>query len=120
MRYSKQISTGLMIESQSGGNPDNPLHLSTMVDNAVNGGLLESDVEVGYCTDEEHQDMIGAKDVANDIANPLQKWVRDITATDSSCPRWFEDYVTENSVALAPGKSKESYDAKVALRGEKP
>ena len=61
MRYSKQISTGLLIESQSGGNPDNPLHLSTMVDNAVNGGLLESDVEVGYCTDEEHDVMLKAK-----------------------------------------------------------
>ncbi len=120
MRYSKQISTGLLIESQSGGNPDNPLHLSTMVDNAVNGGLLESDVEVGYCTDEEHQDMLDAKEVANDIANPMQKWVKDITATDSSCPRWFEDYVTENNVTLATGRAKDSYDAKVALRAGRP
>ena len=48
------------------------------------------------------------------------KWVQDMQETDSTCPRWFEDYVTENSVALAPGKSKESYDAKVLLRSNKP
>ena len=47
-------------------------------------------------------------------------WMKDMQATDSTCPRWFEDYVTENSVALAPGKSKESYDAKVSLRSNKP
>ena len=64
MRYSKQISTGLIIESQSGGNPDNPLHLSTMVDNAVGGGIAEADVEVGYCTDDEHQVMMDAKQPA--------------------------------------------------------
>lgn len=54
------------------------------------------------------------------LPTDLELWIQDMQATDSSCPRWFEDYVTENSVALAPGKSKESYDAKVALRGEKP
>ena len=48
MRYSKQKSTGLIIESQSGGNPANPLHLSTMVANAVSMGISESDIEVGY------------------------------------------------------------------------
>ena len=53
-------------------------------------------------------------------AKPMNAWMQDIQATDSSCPRWFEDYVTENSVALAPGKSKDSYDAKVQLRSEKP
>ena len=64
MRYSKQISTGLMIESQSGGNPDNPLHLSTMVANAVGGGIAEADVEVGYCTEAEHDEMLKAKQPA--------------------------------------------------------
>ena len=52
MRYSKQKSTGLIIESQSGGDPANPLHLSTMVANAVGMGISESDVEVGYADDE--------------------------------------------------------------------
>jgi len=52
MRYSKKISTGLLIETQSGGDPDNPLHLSTMKDNAINNGISASDVEVGYADDE--------------------------------------------------------------------
>jgi hypothetical protein len=64
MRYSKQISTGLIIESQSGGDPDNPLHLSTMVDNAVGGGIAKADVEVGYCTEAEHDEMLKAKQPA--------------------------------------------------------
>ena len=54
------------------------------------------------------------------VDKPLKDWKASMQSTDSTCPRWFEDYVTENSVALAPGKSKESYDAKVALRGQKP
>jgi hypothetical protein len=51
MRYAKQISTGMVIESQSGGNPDNPLHLSSMTENAVSAGYDETDVEVGYAED---------------------------------------------------------------------
>ena len=53
-----------MVESQSGGDSANPLHLSTMVDNAVNGGIDESDIEVGYCTDDEHKVMMDAKQPA--------------------------------------------------------
>ena len=54
------------------------------------------------------------------LPTALDLWIQDMAKTDQSCPRWFEDYITENSVTLAPGKSKESYDAKVALRGQKP
>ena len=120
MRYSKKISTGLIIESQSGGNPSKPEHLQTLMDNAVNSGIPANDVEVGYCTDVEHKALLDAKDVANDLANPLGVWERNMSATDSTIPRWFEDYVTENSVVLAPGRAKDNYDAKVALRLEKP
>ena len=42
MRYAKQISTGLMIESQGGGNPDNPMHLSIMVQYAVGAGTVRT------------------------------------------------------------------------------
>tara|TARA_B110000285_G_C14713464_1_gene418867 strand:+ start:276 stop:599 length:324 start_codon:yes stop_codon:yes gene_type:complete len=52
MRYSKQISTGKILESQGGGDSNNPLHLSTMKDNAVSGGISESDIEVGYADDD--------------------------------------------------------------------
>ena len=48
MRYSKQKSTGQLIESQGGGNPDNPAHLQTLKDNAISSGIAENDIEVGY------------------------------------------------------------------------
>ena len=64
MRYSKQISTGKILESQGGGNPDNPLHLSTMKDNAVSGGISESDIEVGYADDDVVDGWIKTRDEA--------------------------------------------------------
>jgi hypothetical protein len=48
MRYTKQISTGKLIETQGGGNPDNPVHLATLKDNAIAGGIAEADIEAGY------------------------------------------------------------------------
>ena len=48
MRYAKQKSTGKLLERQSGGNPDNPVHLETLVENAKNIGIAENDIEVGY------------------------------------------------------------------------
>ena len=64
MRYSKQISTGLMIESQSGDNSEQPEHLQNLIANAVSSGISGSDVEVGYCTDAEHDVMLKAKQPA--------------------------------------------------------
>jgi hypothetical protein len=61
-----------------------------------------------------------SRDAEYALKLPLKLWKISMEATDSTCPRWFEDYVTENSVALTSGKSKDSYDAKVALRGQKP
>ena len=65
MRYLKQKSTGNLIESQGGGNPDNPVHLQTLVDNAKNIGIAEDDIEVGYCTDEEVRKWIADEVEAN-------------------------------------------------------
>ena len=48
MRYSRQLSTGLLIETQSGGDPNNPVHLQTLKDNAISSGHDKDDVEVGY------------------------------------------------------------------------
>ena len=48
MRYTKQKSTGRLIEMQSGGNPSDPKHLQTLKDNAVASGFDEADIEVGY------------------------------------------------------------------------
>ena len=62
MRYSKQISTGLIIESQSGGNSSNPKHLQTLKDNATASGFKEEDIEVGYEDDEVVRGWIEQQD----------------------------------------------------------
>jgi len=120
MRYLKQKSTGILLESQGGGNPDNPLHLSTMIDNAVNGGFDKDDIEVGYCTDAELEDMIEAQKVALDLSHPLQKWERDIAKTDSGMPRYLEDLITDNPNFIIHENMKTRYDEKIALRATKP
>ena len=65
MRYSKQKSTGKLLEMQGGGNPDNPAHLQTLVDNAKNTGIAENDIEVGY---EEDAVVLGWLNDANEAA----------------------------------------------------
>ena len=52
--------------------------------------------------------------------SPLESWQIEMAATDAQMPRWFEDYITDNNIALAPGRTKDNYDAKKALRAEKP
>jgi len=110
MRYSKQISTGHLIESQSGGNPDNPLHLSTMVDNAVNSGVAKDDVEVGYCTNVEIDDMIAS------AVTPLQKWKNKMAESDGPLPRWAEDLID----GAISSQTQKLADDKKALRATKP
>lgn len=61
-----------------------------------------------------------AYEAAELAAKPMNDWKEQIASTDSTCPRWFEDYVQENSIVLAPGRVKDNYDAKVALRGQRP
>ncbi len=51
---------------------------------------------------------------------PTELWEKSMRNTDRTMPRWFEDYITENPVTLAPGRAKDSYDAKVALRAGRP
>ena len=81
---------------------------------------VQTGVETSRPLNAQEQIVADTKTAQALAEKPMHDWKVSMQATDSSCPRWFEDYVTENSVALAPGKSKDSYDAKVALRGEKP
>ena len=121
MRYSKQKSTGILLESQSGGDLDNPLSLETMVSNLVDGGFDKDDIEVGYCTDKELEDMIEAQKVALDLSHPLQKWERDIAKTDSGMPRYLEDHITDGHDGDAGNEFLQvKYDAKIKLRATKP
>jgi len=62
MRYSKQISTGLLIESQSGGDIADPSHLDAMRSNAISQGIPQADIEVGYEDDEVVRGWIEQQD----------------------------------------------------------
>ena len=75
------------------------------------GKCLLTDIEE---TARDAEELVSAQEA------PLEQWRHAMKKTDSTTPRWFEDYITENAVTLAPGKSKESYDAKVSLRSNKP
>jgi len=119
MRFSKQISTGLMIESQSGGDPSKPEHLQTLTDNAVNGGIPANDVEVGYCTVEEHEEMLEAKQAAWDIADPMSKWKREMNKFKMS--RMMENLITKHFNGVAGDDYDQAeYDKKIKIRGERP
>jgi len=121
MRYSKQISTGLILESQSGGDPNNSAHLQTLTDNAMARGLAESDIEVGYCTDADMQVLYDAKETAWDVADPMRKWKRTMQETDAGMPRYFEDHLRDDHDGVAGNEFLQGkYDAKKALRLEKP
>jgi hypothetical protein len=56
-RISIQISTGKVIEMQTGGDTDNQelanTRLNTLKQNAINGGIAESDIEVKWVTEDE-------------------------------------------------------------------
>ena len=79
---------------------------------------MVNNVQVPF-TEQEEIDR-DAEEASETAKKPMSDWQASMQATDASCPRWFEDYVTENSVTLADGKAKDSYDAKVLLRSEKP
>jgi hypothetical protein len=116
MRYSKQISTGKIIEIQSGGNPENPVHLQTLVDNAINAGLNPNDIEFGYESDEVVQGWLSYR-------TPLEIWEADMIASDGIISRVIEDIydalpasITDNIAQATKGKIV----AKKTRRAEKP
>ncbi len=108
-RYVKELSTGKILISME----LDSLPTANAEAFVTSRGLNLADYEIGEKTSDE-------LDVLRLAARtPLEVWEQDMRATDST-PRWFEDYVTENSVTLAPGRAKDSYDAKVALRAGRP
>ena len=50
----------------------------------------------------------------------MKEWLAEMSKTDASMPRFFEDYVDENRITLADGRVKDSYDAVKALRIKQP
>jgi hypothetical protein len=65
MRYVKQISTGKYISSCSGGDPANPTHLQSMIDDAVNMGINPSDIEAGYMEDIDYAEVMEKQRIAD-------------------------------------------------------
>jgi hypothetical protein len=118
MRYSKQISTGLIIESQSGNDVGNPIHLECLKTNAKQH-YPEADIEVGYCTKAEVTTMLDAREAAWDTADPMRVWLRDMS--DFKMSRTREDHIKDVKSGVADSDAEQAiYDAKVARRAEKP
>ena len=61
-RISIQISTGKIIEMQTGGETDDKelsnIRLGTLKQNAINSGFNESDVKVKWVTEQEYFELI--------------------------------------------------------------
>ena len=116
--YSKQISTGLLIGSQTYTNIDNPAYEQTLRNNAEKT-YPANEIEIGYCTSAELKDMIAAKEVALDVADPMRKWLKDIK--EIKMKRSREDHITDVKNGVA-GSSEEQliYNAKIKKRGEQP
>ena len=120
MYYSKVISTGLIIESLSGNGSNDFGAIKSLRDSAEQIYSAE-DIEVAEGTDSEIATMIDAKEVAIDLAHPLQKWKRDIAQTDSGMPRYLEDHITDDHDGVASNEFLQvRYDDKKTLRATKP
>lgn len=115
----KIISTGKYIPGFSQESVMNGAGISNVV-NCPEHAYTAGELEEVQLSPAEVIAMKAEHELDRDLANPIRKWNRDIKATDSTIPRWFEDYVTENSIVLAPGRAKDNYDAKVALRAGRP
>ena len=111
--YVKELSTGKILTSSSGQDENNPNHVSAINNFVTSRGWSPASYEVGFTTQEAVEAMRAS------AITPMEAWESQMRETDS-LPRWFEDYITENPVTLAPGRAKDSYDAKVALRAGRP
>ena len=120
MRYSKRISTGIILGDMSGGDPSNPIHLEGLRDSAIQQGVPPEDIEVGYATDQEVVDMWKEHSADFYVNNPMEKWKVSMQETDAGMPRYMEDLITSNASLVIPAEMKKRYDAKIKIRGEKP
>jgi len=106
MKYIQQISTGKAVHREE-----------PHTDKTLQNASIEHKIPVS--------DLVEVDDATTELewitkCEDAKPWEEKIRDTDSTCPRWFEDFVQENSIVLAPGRVKDNYDAKVALRNTKP
>lgn len=111
--YIKELATGKILSSTSGQDENNPAHVDSLNNFLSSRGWATVDYEIGFKTDAEVKAMMAS------AVTPVEAWEKQMAQSDA-IPRWFEDYITENSIGLAPGRAKDNYDAKVALRATKP
>jgi hypothetical protein len=120
MRYSKRISTGIILGDMSGGDPSNPIHLEGLRDSAIQQGIPLDDIEVGYATNQEVVDMWKEHSADFYANNPMEKWKASMQRTDSGMPRYLEDLITDKFDGNAGPNLQVRYDTKIELRGTKP
>ena len=122
MRYSKRISTGIILGDMSGGDPSNPIHLEGLRDSAIQQGIPLEDIEVGYATNQEVVDMWKEQSADFYVNNPLEKWKEDMQRADNDLmPRYAEDIL--GGMADKSGVAQITLDqlqAKKDLRDAKP
>lgn len=61
-----------------------------------------------------------AEETAIGNQRPLRDWETAMGQTDNEMPRWYEDYITDNNIQLSAGRTKDNYEAKIALRATRP
>jgi len=73
-----------------------------------------------YWVIDEAAKTIGYDQANQDSDQIMKQWISDITATDESMTRQMEDYIDDQGIALKPGRTKDAYDEKKAIRARQP
>jgi hypothetical protein len=93
----------------------------------VNATISEDETPDGWTdvitatkvTSTEQKRTLSAEEIAS---RDMNQWITAMISLEmkDNMSRWFEDYITENSVTFGAGTSRSTYDAKIALRATKP
>jgi len=68
----------------------------------------------------EEEDARDAEEAAAHAQEPMDDWLGSMAEADAEMPRWFEDYIDDNGITLAPGRTKDNHAVKKELRADKP
>ena len=103
------------------GKPMNGAGITNVV-NCPEMNYTAGELEEIEITQAEVQSAFDAHKAKVDLEFPLQKWERDIKASDfTMLPRYLEDHIRDDHGGVAGNAQLQAkYDAKVALRNTKP
>jgi hypothetical protein len=86
IRYCKLKSSGVILESQSGGDENDQSYLEGMVENALSSGCLRSDIEVGW------EEIAVIQQWEQDSMTANEVWEKNMRDSDNGMmPRYAED-----------------------------